>query len=54
MDWILNWCANHTKGEMWARAVQRWDIDYGQTPTFWFTDDESMQSARDIKFEDEA
>lgn len=54
MDWILNWCADHTKGEMWARAVQRWDVDYGQTPTFWFTNDESMQSARDIKFEDEA
>ncbi len=54
MDWILNWCASYSKGEMWARAIQRWDIDYDKTPTFWFTNAESMQSAREIKFEDEA
>ena len=53
MDWVLNWCSTYSKGEMWARAVQRWDADLGETPTFWFTDDESMKSARDIKFDDE-
>jgi hypothetical protein len=54
VDWILNWCSSYSKGEMWGRAVQRWDTDLGPTPTFWFTDEESMQSARDITFEDEA
>jgi len=53
VDWILNWCSSYSKGEMWGRAVQRWDADLGPTPTFWFTDEESMQSARDITFEDE-
>jgi hypothetical protein len=54
VDWIQNWCSSYSKGEMWGRAVQRWDADYGATPTFWFTDEESMQSAREITFEDEA
>jgi hypothetical protein len=39
---------------MFARAVQRWDADLGETPTFWFTSDEAMQRARNSVFEDEA
>jgi hypothetical protein len=38
---------------MFARAVQRWDKDLGPTPTFWFTDDDAMQRARDLKFDDD-
>jgi len=52
-DWFLRWCHAYADGEMFARAVQRWDKDLGQTPTFWFTDDEAMQRARELKFEDE-
>ena len=53
-DWALKWCEAYTEGEMFARAVQRWDKDLGETPTFWFTSDEAMQRARDSVFEDEA
>ena len=53
MDRILNWCKSYADGEMWARAVQRWDADYGTTPTFWFTDEDSMQRARALRIEDE-
>ena len=52
-DWFLRWCHAYADGEMFARAVQRWDKDLGHTPTFWFTDDEAMQRARELKFEDE-
>ncbi|MDA8759353.1 hypothetical protein N9M83_03875 [Candidatus Poseidonia alphae] len=52
-DWYLKWCENYTEGEMFARAVQRWDKDMGDTPTFWFTSDEAMQRARQTSFEDE-
>jgi hypothetical protein len=53
-DWYLKWCETYTEGEMFARAVQRWDTDLGETPTFWFTSDEAMQRARESVFEDEA
>ena len=53
-DWYLKWCETYTEGEMFARAVQRWDKDMGETPTFWFTSDEAMQRARESVFEDEA
>ncbi|MGY8728951.1 MAG: hypothetical protein ACKVKS_06980 [Candidatus Poseidoniales archaeon] len=53
-DWYLKWCEQYTEGEMFARAVQRWDKDMGETPTFWFTTDEAMQRARETSFEDEA
>jgi len=52
-DWYLKWCEQYTEGEMFARAVQRWDKDMGETPTFWFTTDEAMQRARETSFEDE-
>ena len=38
VDWIQKWCSSYSKGEMWGRAVQRWDADYGPKPTFWLTD----------------
>ena len=53
-DWFLKWCETYTEGEMFARAVQRWDKDMGETPTFWFTTDEAMQRAREISLEDES
>ena len=53
-NWYLKWCENYTEGEMFARAVQHWDNDMGETPTFWFTSDEAMQRAREISFEDES
>ena len=53
-DWYLKWCKEYTEGEMFARTVQRWDADMGETPTFWFTSDEAMQRARESGFEDEA
>ena len=53
-DWCLKWCEAYTEGEMFARAVQRWDNDLGHTPTFWFTSDEAMERARQASFEDEA
>lgn len=53
-DWYLKWCETYTEGEMFARSVQRWDKDMGETPTFWFTSDEAMQRARESVFEDEA
>lgn len=52
-DWFLKWCEDNTEGEMFARAVQRWDKDLGETPTFWFTSDEAMQRARETSFEDD-
>ena len=52
-DWYLKWCEHYTEGEMFARAVQRWDKDMGETPTFWFTTDDAMQRARETSFEDE-
>tara|TARA_B000000609_G_C24181120_1_gene358484 strand:- start:805 stop:1434 length:630 start_codon:yes stop_codon:yes gene_type:complete len=52
-EWFLKWCKQYAQGELFARAVQRWDEDMGPTPTFWFTDDEAMQKARDIVFDDE-
>jgi hypothetical protein len=53
-DWCLNWCETYTEGEMFARAVQRWDKDMGETPTFWFTSDEAMDRARQTSFEDDS
>ncbi len=53
-DWCLKWCEAYTEGEMFARAVQRWDEDLGETPTFWFTSDEAMERARQTSFEDES
>ena len=53
-DWYLKWCEYYTEGEMFARAVQRWDKDLGETPTFWFTSNDAMQRARETSFEDEA
>ncbi|MEZ8113011.1 MAG: hypothetical protein QMC61_05235 [Candidatus Poseidoniaceae archaeon] len=53
-DWILKWCKEYAQGELFARAVQKWDDDMGKTPTFWFTDDDAMQKAREIVFDDEA
>lgn len=53
-DWYLKWCEQYTEGEMFARAVQRWDMDMGEAPTFWFTTDEAMQRARETSFDDEA
>ena len=53
-DWYLKWCESYTEGEMFARAVQRWDKDMGETPTFWFTSDEAMDRARQTSFEDES
>tara|TARA_B110000967_G_C18822319_1_gene529392 strand:+ start:564 stop:1163 length:600 start_codon:yes stop_codon:yes gene_type:complete len=52
-DWYLKWCEQYTEGEMFARAVQHWDKDLGETPTFWFTTDGAMQRARETSFEDE-
>ena len=52
-DWCLRWCEAYTEGEMFARAVQRWDKDFGETPTFWFTSDEAMQRAREVSISDE-
>ena len=52
-EWFLKWCKSYAEGEMFARAVQRWDQDLGETPTFWFTDDAAMQRARELKFDDE-
>ncbi len=53
-DWYLKWCESYTEGEMFARSVQRWDSDMGETPTFWFTSEEAMQRARESVFDDEA
>lgn len=53
-DWYLKWCETYTEGEMFARAVQRWDKDLGETPTFWFTSDDAMQRARDTTITDDA
>jgi hypothetical protein len=52
-DWCLKWCEMYTEGEMFARAVQRWDKGMGETPTVWFTSDEAMQRARQTSFDDE-
>ena len=52
-EWFLNWCKEYADGEMFARAVQRWDKDLGHTPTFWFTDDAAMERARELKFDDD-
>ena len=51
-DWCLRWCEAYTEGEMFARAVQRWDKELGETPTFWFTSDEAMQRARETRIAD--
>jgi hypothetical protein len=53
-NWCLKWCETYTEGEMFARAVQKWDKDLGETPTFWFTSDEAMQRAREVIISDEA
>jgi hypothetical protein len=53
-DWCLRWCDRNTEREMFARAVQNWDAELGETPTFWFTTDEAMQRARETKLEDES
>jgi hypothetical protein len=52
-DWYLKWCESYTEGEMFARALQQWDKDFGETPTFWFTTDEAMQRARETQIVDE-
>jgi len=52
-EWYLDWCKSYAEGEMFARAVQRWDKDLGPTPTFWFTTEEAMERARETRFEDE-
>ena len=53
-DWYLKWCEAYTEGEMFARAVQRWDKDLGETPTFWFTSSDAMQRARETTITDDA
>tara|TARA_B100001996_G_C18643811_1_gene586629 strand:- start:208 stop:822 length:615 start_codon:yes stop_codon:yes gene_type:complete len=53
MDWILNYCKSNTGNEMWARTVQHWDKHIGETPAFWFLDDDTMADARSKKIEDE-
>tara|TARA_B100001093_G_scaffold181086_1_gene173888 strand:+ start:5661 stop:6260 length:600 start_codon:yes stop_codon:yes gene_type:complete len=53
-DWYLKWCELYTEGEMFARAVQQWDVDMGETPTFWFTTDEAMKRARETSFDDDS
>ena len=40
-------------GEMFARAVQQWDRDLGETPTFWFTDEDAMKKARELELDDD-
>jgi len=52
-DWYLKWCETYTEGEMFARAVQKWDEELGETPTFWFTSDEAMQRARETSLSDD-
>ena len=53
IDWYLKWCKSYTEGEMFARAVQQWDKDLGETPTFWFTDEDAMKKARELKLDDD-
>ena len=53
-EWYLKWCEQYTDGEMFARAVQRWDKDMGETPTFWFTTDEAMKRARELSIDDDS
>ena len=54
MDWILKYCSENAKNEMWARTVQHWDKHLDETPTFWFLDEEIMAKARSQKIEDES
>ena len=51
-EWYLDWCKKYADGEMFARAVQQWDQELGETPTFWFTDDAAMKNARSVNFTD--
>ena len=53
MDWILKYCSENAKNEMWARTVQHWDKHLDETPTFWFLNEEIMAKARSQKIEDE-
>ena len=52
-DWILEWCKKYAESEMFGRAVQNWDKEMGDTPTFWFLDEEVMANARKYNIEDE-
>jgi len=52
-DWILQWCKKYAESEMFGRAVQNWDKEMGETPTFWFLDEEVMTAARKYNIEDE-
>jgi hypothetical protein len=52
-DWILEWCKKCADSEMFGRAVQNWDREMGETPTFWFLDEEIMNKARSYKIVDE-
>lgn len=54
MAWMLEWAKANTEGEMFARAVQHWDAELGETPTFWFTTDDAMHRARELKIDDES
>ncbi len=51
-DWMLEWCRQYADTEMFARTVKEWDSLMGETPTFWFLDDEIMAKARESKNED--
>ena len=53
MDWILKYCSENAKNEMWARTIQHWDKHLDETPTFWFLNEEIMAKARSQKIEDE-
>ena len=54
MDWILNWCKHNAQTEIFARSVQNWDRELGETPTFWFLDENTMSKARAKTIEDDS
>jgi hypothetical protein len=54
MDWVLKWCKNNAQTEIFARSVQNWDRVLGETPTFWFLDEETMSKARAKTIEDDS
>ena len=53
MDWILKYCSENAKNEMWARTIQHWGKHLDETPTFWFLNEEIMAKARSQKIEDD-
>jgi len=54
MDWILEWCKHNAQTEIFARSVQNWDRELGETPTFWFLDENTMSKARAKAIEDDS